>query len=762
VAGIPYKNVYCAQCFGKTLSNTLFWKSENKDYNINIANEIAWFLNVNSKPIFDNFSPPVGDQFLRSCDPTFKYKSVSDQYIGTSNVIFTCAESLNNSIKDFDILKRKCSLYNADVFSLQGSGKLPLRFKNVYCLRCNGISDEKVTCPMLFQPVFIDGTQHLGLDYTDEAPLTGYAVIPDLKSQPRGPDFADLFQLHPKGQETVKEVICADGKVYDTLSKECRTPRRCDITRTEWRGECIRNPFEQVYANPVNGGSDVFTVEMKYTLKSPLVLVVSDRDDIGTDWSKLMLKAVAKTLRVPKMEIIDLKAKLRPVNVTTRNLLGGEEKTYGSGTEVVTSFFCRKNEIKHIGDLALRINSTAQTSIGSDMTFNVTNSRVTRPLNCVEGDLVTIHEDVVLVEFLSLWSFSNDTEELKRLETINENNQLYFSVCDVHTKKFKGCKILNFSRDDFEENANSWDLVFVASGDKISQDSYVIIGESVFVCHREVGLYVHTDSVNVILTIVGLTLSIIFLIYILITYTIISKLRTLPGTMLMNLSAILLFAQLLFVTSTLPVPADAVCYAFSIIHHFAWLSTFFWMNAIAINLVRTFTVAMKARSRSTPRKSLIKFSAYAYGVPGLMVIICVVLDLTGGAAIGYGTGGRSGTSCWISEKDGLLFAFFIPVAAIVTVNIGLFIVTAVSIVRTKKITKKATEQGASKMDFILYAKISTLIGFTWILGFIGAVTNATAVWYCFIIFNTLSGVFLALAFAFNKRIFKLGIIDTRL
>ncbi|XP_064637250.1 uncharacterized protein LOC135493680 [Lineus longissimus] len=740
VASIPYKNVYCAQCFGKTLSKTIFWSSDNNDLDINIQNEIASFLNAKAKREFNRFFPPAGDQFLRMCDPSYDYKQISHQYFGSSNVISTCAEPLRNSIQGFEEFKRKCNLYNADVFSLQEKGHLPLRFKNVYCLLCNGLSDESVACPFI---------GHTALFH-----LPGAMMPPDSDvAMRKGPNFRDLFHLDHDGEGRVKG--CPEGMVYDTLSKECQTPRRCDVTHTEWRGECIRNPFDEAFANPIHGGHDVFTVEMKYTFTAPLVLIFADDDRFGNDWSKLMLKAVARTLEVLESDIVDLKATLKPVNVKTKELLGGEEVTYGSGTEVMTSFFCRKNKDSHIGNLAMKINETARASVWSGMTFNITNLNVTRPLKCAEGDLIDIREDMELVDFLSSWVFPKEAETLRPLETINEKDQLYFSVCDVHSEKFKGCKILNFSRDDFEANTTSTGLIFVGSGDELSVDSYTVIGDTVFVCHREARLYAHTDSVSVILTIVGLSLSILFLIYILVTYAIFPKLRTLPGTMLMNLCAILLFAQLLFVTSTLPSSIAGVCYAFSVIHHYAWLSTFFWMNAIAINLVRTFTVAMTSMSRSSPRKSLIKFCVYAYGVPGVIALICVVLDTTGGGAIGYGIMDGSGTSCWISERDGLLYAFFIPVATIVTVNIGLFVATAISIVRTKKITKNATEQGASKMDFLLYAKISTLIGFTWILGFIGALTNATAIWYCFIIFNTLSGVFLALGFAFNKRIFKM-------
>ncbi|XP_030831929.1 adhesion G-protein coupled receptor G2-like [Strongylocentrotus purpuratus] len=58
-------------------------------------------------------------------------------------------------------------------------------------------------------------------------------------------------------------------------------------------------------------------------------------------------------------------------------------------------------------------------------------------------------------------------------------------------------------------------------------------------------------------------------------------------------------------------------------------------------------------------------------------------------------------------------------------------------------------------DLWIYVKMSTLLGFTWIFGFVAAFADVTALWYIFIILNSLQGVYIFIAFICNKRVFKL-------
>ena len=53
------------------------------------------------------------------------------------------------------------------------------------------------------------------------------------------------------------------------------------------------------------------------------------------------------------------------------------------------------------------------------------------------------------------------------------------------------------------------------------------------------------------------------------------------------------------------------------------------------------------------------------------------------------------------------------------------------------------------------SQISTLMGFTWLIGFVAAYVKNAVVWYIFVIFNSLQGTFIFLAFMCNLRVWRL-------
>ena len=91
------------------------------------------------------------------------------------------------------------------------------------------------------------------------------------------------------------------------------------------------------------------------------------------------------------------------------------------------------------------------------------------------------------------------------------------------------------------------------------------------------------------------------------------------------------------------------------------------------------------------------------------------------------------------------------IAALYTVvNIIAFVVTAVYL--RKHSQNKAAKQASSnrRSNLSIYAKLSTLMGFTWLFGLL-----ALVFWYFFVILTSLQGVFVAMAFIVNAKTFGL-------
>lgn len=67
-------------------------------------------------------------------------------------------------------------------------------------------------------------------------------------------------------------------------------------------------------------------------------------------------------------------------------------------------------------------------------------------------------------------------------------------------------------------------------------------------------------------------------------------------------------------------------------------------------------------------------------------------------------------------------------------------------------TNAIYKQKKPKGLFLVYVKLSTIMGFTWILGFVAAFTEIQELWYVFSIFNSLQGASVCVAFVFNHRV----------
>ena len=91
-----------------------------------------------------------------------------------------------------------------------------------------------------------------------------------------------------------------------------------------------------------------------------------------------------------------------------------------------------------------------------------------------------------------------------------------------------------------------------------------------------------------IITYVGFALSIVFLLFLLVTYFLFAELRTNFGKMVMHLSCAMIAMQSVYFACDPDVVSSAVCAVMGALLHFTILAVFFWMSAIAHNTQKTF------------------------------------------------------------------------------------------------------------------------------------------------------------------------------
>ena len=258
-------------------------------------------------------------------------------------------------------------------------------------------------------------------------------------------------------------------------------------------------------------------------------------------------------------------------------------------------------------------------------------------------------------------------------------------------------------------------------------------------------------KVRSVLTVVGNCLSPLFLAFTILTYLLFKPLRTTPGLSIMNLSISLFLAQVVFQVSSLFRHTPIACTVVAAVQHYLWLVTFLWMNFLAYVSFKTFSKSKTAIGQTQSARFRFPL-VYTWGIPLVFVGACVIVERFSLLRFQYG----GATQCWIVGSQGLIYLFAVPLATIIAANLGLFIGTLVALNHTMDVTDAAVSQTTDKRRrFAIYVKLSTLMGFTWLFGFLGNLTILNVFWYLFIVFNTLQGVFICASFTMNRRVMRL-------
>ena len=258
------------------------------------------------------------------------------------------------------------------------------------------------------------------------------------------------------------------------------------------------------------------------------------------------------------------------------------------------------------------------------------------------------------------------------------------------------------------------------------------------------------DMVHIILTNVGLSLSVICLVLVLWTFTIFRELRTLAGINLMNLCLALLLSHSLFLLAS-QVKDPVTCTVTAILLHYFFLVSFNWMSIIALDTWRAMSKirVRRAEERFKTRFYVLRCIALGWLTGIGFVGICVALDQL--EAISFHYGGVKG--CWINNRKANLFFFVLPVALSVSFNAVFFVLTVKAIRRTSQQARQVTSQSQHRKDVAVFLKIFVLMGFTWLFGFLRLVSAYFD--YPFIVFTSLQGVYIAIAFVFTARVRKM-------
>lgn len=252
---------------------------------------------------------------------------------------------------------------------------------------------------------------------------------------------------------------------------------------------------------------------------------------------------------------------------------------------------------------------------------------------------------------------------------------------------------------------------------------------------------------------VGCSLSVAGSFFLLITYSLFKDLRTLPSLLLMSLTLSFLIGDLLIllgssIVSLSFVQSRAPCVAVAILLHFFFLARFCWTNVISFEMVRTFTAAVKLMpvlSNRSERSVFAIYSLIGWGIPLLIVLICIIINFASDDLIGYGV-----ETCWIDNVNSALVAFVTPLAISLLFNLVSFTWIIINLCKSSAVKNRTGK--LSQFSVRLYVAIYSVMGLTWIFGFIAILTRSTWAWYPFIILNSTQALVVSLSFSCTKKI----------
>ncbi|KAJ7388678.1 hypothetical protein OS493_036394 [Desmophyllum pertusum] len=304
-----------------------------------------------------------------------------------------------------------------------------------------------------------------------------------------------------------------------------------------------------------------------------------------------------------------------------------------------------------------------------------------------------------------------------------------------------------------------------------NNDSYILVNQTLILCTNFSRNYTSHDNpakvtpaenaekppshalVFRILTYVGFSLSIIALLFLLVTYFLFSELRTYPGKMVMHFSCAMIAMQSVYFASDPDVVSSAVCAVMGALLHYFILAVFLWMSVIAHNTHKTFsTLNVDPHNPlviAKRKKSYIRYSVFTWGFPIVIVGICLTLQLTNTGNVGYGN--EDGCQLSLPART---FAVAVPVSAMLLFNIVAVVRAAVAIKQQLGQGNAASAGNQPRLPVIVL-KMTVVMGITWILGFVLAFHPTPYLEYPFTIINSCQGVLICISFVFKKHVFTL-------
>ncbi|XP_053609920.1 G-protein coupled receptor Mth2-like [Plodia interpunctella] len=262
----------------------------------------------------------------------------------------------------------------------------------------------------------------------------------------------------------------------------------------------------------------------------------------------------------------------------------------------------------------------------------------------------------------------------------------------------------------------------------------------------------------------GMIISCVFLVLVLVVYSLLRELRNLCGKVLMAYVFCLLMSFALLIVMQERDLDVAQCLGFSFAVYFFFIATFCWMNIMSYDIWWTFRGYAKARPihRRGENFKFCMYSLYGFGVPlGMTIFLGVINSVDLRHIPWFVTPKIPERGCFLEDGQKLLY-MYVPMLIMNLFNWVFFLMTAFNIWRLSRGTAVLDSAAAGtpaahrsqRHRLMVYLKLSILMGLNWVLEVVSSFKPQLRVWYITDTYNMLIGLSIFLIFVCKKKIFR--------
>ena len=335
-------------------------------------------------------------------------------------------------------------------------------------------------------------------------------------------------------------------------------------------------------------------------------------------------------------------------------------------------------------------------------------------------------------------------------------------VCELETPiDCQGKGYLHLNASSFMVTNDS--LVIILSGDEFNESQFVVFENgSAIVCSVYNSTYAENirtsamisfDFLEKTISTATVSISMASLVVVLVTYSLLPQLRNVPGVIVMSYSGSLLAFDALSLLAKFP--EGWLCVLWACLSHVAILSSFLWKSALSFDLVFMLRLkSIKNSSHASRVMMLNRYSVVGWLVPAVFVLFLWLLDHFQVYAMHYGS--RALGLCWMQMTAGNFYLVVVPLGIAWLFNIVCFTLALHLVCRNGRLkgrgVRTRTQWTAERRRLMTYARISILMGCTWLLCFVAMALDLKELWLAHIVLNGSQGVYLLLCFVLKRRV----------